>query len=163
LKQFSHVSSVFITRDDRLYAIDSESSPERQPELEDPGVRIGTPKDDRVLQFIPPYDNKQFQGAAGEGIAVDPDGNVYATKVPISRPVAGGGLRLHPWKPGGLQILATIRSLQTLGERWGATLPRPPGGLVTNNRGTRRLPDGREVGSAATKDFARSVVATASA
>jgi DNA-binding beta-propeller fold protein YncE len=90
-KQFSRVSGLFITRDDRLYAIDSESSPERHPNWKT-GVRIGTTKEDRVLQFIPPHENKAFQGAAGEGVAVDPEGNVYAAEGPISRPVAGGGL-----------------------------------------------------------------------
>lgn len=90
-KQFGRVSGLFITKDDRLYAIDSESSPERQPNWKT-GVRIGTTREDRVLQFIPPHENKAYQGAAGEGVAVDPEGNVYAAEGPISRPVAGGGL-----------------------------------------------------------------------
>ena len=38
-KQFSRVSGLFITRDDMLYAIDSESSPERHAELEDRRAR----------------------------------------------------------------------------------------------------------------------------
>ena len=92
-KQFSRVSGLFITRNDKLYAIDSESSPERHPNWKT-GVRIGTTKEDKVLQFIPPHalPKGEAQGAAGEGVAVDPDGNVYAAEGPISRQAAGGGL-----------------------------------------------------------------------
>jgi hypothetical protein len=47
-----------------------------------------------VLQFIPPHalPKGEAQGAAGEGVAVDPDGNVFAAEGPISRQAAGGGL-----------------------------------------------------------------------
>jgi DNA-binding beta-propeller fold protein YncE len=92
-KQFSRVSGLFITPNDMLYAIDSESSPERHPNWKT-GVRIGTTREDRVLQFIPPHPlpTGAVQGAAGEGVAVDADGNVYAAEGPISRPAAGGGL-----------------------------------------------------------------------
>ena len=89
-RQFSRVSGVFI-RNDSLYAIDSESNPTRHPGWKT-GVRIGSTKEDRVLAFVPPHQNDSAQGAAGEGVAVDPDGNVYAAEGPISRPVAGGGL-----------------------------------------------------------------------
>jgi len=90
-EQFSRVSGIFITRDDMLYAIDSESSPMRHPDWKT-GVRIGSVKQDQVLSFIPPHDNGQSEGAAGEGVAVDPEGNVYAAEGPISRKVAEGGL-----------------------------------------------------------------------
>jgi DNA-binding beta-propeller fold protein YncE len=91
--QFSRVSGLFIDRNDMLYAIDSESSPERHPNWKT-GVRIGTTKEDKVLQFIPPHPlpTGAAQGAAGEGVAVDADGNVYAAEGPISRQAAGGGL-----------------------------------------------------------------------
>jgi hypothetical protein len=55
-------------------------------------VRIGTTREDRVIAFIPPHATTTFYGAAGEGIAVDRDGQVYAAEGPASRPVAGGGL-----------------------------------------------------------------------
>jgi hypothetical protein len=55
-------------------------------------VRIGSTREDKVLAFIPPHATDSFQGAAGEGVAVDPDGNVYAAEGPISRQAAGGGL-----------------------------------------------------------------------
>src|SRR5574339_360772 len=85
-RQFSRVSGLFIARNDMLYASDSESSPERHPNWKT-GVRIGTTKEDKVLQFIPPHalPNGAAQGAAGEGVAVDPDGNVYGAEGPISR------------------------------------------------------------------------------
>ena len=38
-------------------------------------------------------------GAAGEGVAVDPEGNVYAAEGPNSRPVAGGGLTKYIKQP----------------------------------------------------------------
>ena len=92
-KQFSRVSGLFITRNDTLYAIDSESSPERHPNWKT-GVRIGSAKEDKVLQFIPPHalPTTAPHGAAGEGVAVDADGNVYAAEGPLSRQAAGGGL-----------------------------------------------------------------------
>ena len=88
-EQFSRISGLFI-KDDMIYAIDSESSPRRHPWKT--GVRIGSVKEDKVTAFIPPHDNGQENGAAGEGVAVDRDGNVYAAEGPISRKAAGGGL-----------------------------------------------------------------------
>jgi DNA-binding beta-propeller fold protein YncE len=92
-KQFSRVSGLFITSNDMLYAIDSESSPERHPNWKT-GVRIGTTREDKVLQYIPPHalPTGASHGAAGEGVAVDRDGNVYAAEGPLSREAAGGGL-----------------------------------------------------------------------
>jgi DNA-binding beta-propeller fold protein YncE len=90
-EQFSRVSGVFIDRNDMLYAIDSESNPMRHPKWKT-GVRIGSTKTDKVLSFIPPHQTGSFEGAAGEGVAVDSDGNVYAAEGPISRPAAGGGI-----------------------------------------------------------------------
>jgi DNA-binding beta-propeller fold protein YncE len=75
----------------RLYAIDSESSATRHPDWKT-GVRIGSTKEDKVLAFIPPHQTNNPEGAAGEGVAVDPEGNVYAAEGPISRPAAGSGL-----------------------------------------------------------------------
>ena len=89
-EQFSRVSGLFI-RNDMLYAIDSESNPKRHPNWKT-GVRIGSVKEDKVTAFIPPHQTEGPEGAAGEGVAVDPDGNVYAAEGPISRNVAQGGL-----------------------------------------------------------------------
>ncbi len=90
-KQFGRVSGLFIDKNDRLYAIDSESSDTRQPGWST-GVRIGTAKEDKVLAFIPPHATDKAWGAAGEGIAVDAEGNVYAAEGPLSRQPAGGGI-----------------------------------------------------------------------
>jgi hypothetical protein len=90
-KQFSRISGLFIDKDDNLYAIDSESSTARHPNWKT-GVRIGKASEDRVLAFIPPHPNDQPYGAAGEGVAVDLDGNVYGAEGPISRQAAGGGI-----------------------------------------------------------------------
>jgi DNA-binding beta-propeller fold protein YncE len=89
--QFSRISGLFIDRNDTLYAIDSESNAMRHPGWKT-GVRIGTTREDKVIAFIPGHETKNFEGAAGEGVAVDRDGNVYAAEGPASRPVAGSGL-----------------------------------------------------------------------
>ncbi len=90
-KQFGRVSGLFIDRNDTLYAIDSESNPMRHPDWKT-GVRIGNTREDKVLAFVPGHENGKYEGAAGEGVAVDNDGNIYGAEGPISRPVAGGGL-----------------------------------------------------------------------
>ena len=90
--QFSRVSDLFITADDTLYAIDSESDEVRHPNWRT-GVRIGRATEDKVTAFIPPhFSDTRPLGVAGEGVAVDADGNVYAAEGPGSRPAAGGGL-----------------------------------------------------------------------
>lgn len=90
-EQFSRVSGLFIDRNDMLYAIDSESNPMRHPDWKT-GVRIGSTKEDRVLSFIPPHPTGSYEGAAGEGVAADFEGNVYAAEGPASRKVSEGGL-----------------------------------------------------------------------
>jgi DNA-binding beta-propeller fold protein YncE len=91
-QQFSRVSGLFITPDDMLYAIDSETNSTNHPGWTT-GIRIGRASADKVTAFIPPHpvDGRPY-GAAGEGVAVDRDGNVYAAEGPTSRPIAGGGL-----------------------------------------------------------------------
>jgi hypothetical protein len=85
------VSGLFIDKDDKLFAIDSETNPTRHPGWST-GVRIGTAKEEKVFAFIPPHQSPNPSGVAGEGITVDRDGNVYAAEGPISRQLAGGGL-----------------------------------------------------------------------
>ena len=92
--QFSRISGLFITADDMLYAIDSESVETNHYGWMN-GVRIGPAGEDRVTGFIPPHipdEGRVLQGLAGEGIAVDEDGNVFVAEGPGSRPFAGGGL-----------------------------------------------------------------------
>ena len=90
---YSHgrISGIFITADDMLYSIDSESSMTSHANWMN-GVRIGPVDEDRIIGFIPPFDaeTRPYQGAAGEGVAVDADGNVFAAEGPNSLRFAGG-------------------------------------------------------------------------
>jgi len=101
---FGRISGVFITPEDMVYAIDSESSPTGHPNWVN-GVRVANLDEDRIIGFIPPFPTNRrydgganpanpriYQGAAGEGIAVDRNGNVFAGEGPNSMQYAGG-----PW------------------------------------------------------------------
>jgi hypothetical protein len=57
------------------------------------GVRIASIHDDVIVGFIPPHEaeTRPYQGAAGEGVAVDADGNVIAAEGPNSLRFANGG------------------------------------------------------------------------
>ncbi len=88
---YGRISGIFITADDMVYAIDSESGPTNHQAWAN-GVRIGHVDRDYIEAFIPahPADTRPYQGAAGEGVAVDSDGNVYAAEGPNSLRFAGG-------------------------------------------------------------------------
>jgi len=88
---YGRISGIFITKDDMLYAIDSESGPTNHPGWRN-GVRIGHIDEDHITAFIPPFEREDrvYQGTAGEGVAVDADGNVYAAEGPNSLSWAGG-------------------------------------------------------------------------
>jgi len=92
-RQYSRVSGLFITDDDMLYAVDSESNVGNHPGWMT-GVRVGPAAEDRLTGFVPPHahETRVLQGVAGEGVAVDADGNVYVAEGPGSRPTAGSGL-----------------------------------------------------------------------
>jgi hypothetical protein len=64
------------------------------------GVRIGPVDEDRITAFIPPFerDDRVYQGTAGEGVAVDADGNVYAAEGPNSLSQAGGAFTKYSVK-----------------------------------------------------------------
>ena len=68
-----------------VYAIDSESSPTNHVGWRN-GVRIGPVDEDVIVGFIQPFDrpDRVGQGTAGEGVAVDADGNVFAAEGPNS-------------------------------------------------------------------------------
>jgi DNA-binding beta-propeller fold protein YncE len=88
---YGRISGLFITGDGMVYAIDSESSPTNHPNWRN-GVRIGPVDRDVITAFIPPFEREDrlYQGTAGEGVAVDADGNVYAAEGPNSLSWAGG-------------------------------------------------------------------------
>lgn len=84
-KQFSRISGLHIDPDDTLYAIDSESSPERNPGWRK-GLRIGSAKTGEVWYYIPQHDSAVPSGgggfgAMGEGVTVDAAGNIYGGEV----------------------------------------------------------------------------------
>ncbi len=95
---YGRISGFFI-KDNLVYAIDSESSPLNHPNWRN-GVRIGPLDEDRITAFIPPFerDDRVYQGTAGEGVAVDADGNVYAAEGPNSLPYAGGAFTKYSVK-----------------------------------------------------------------
>ena len=95
---YGRISGFFI-KDNLLYAIDSESGPLNHPNWRN-GVRIGPLDEDRVTAFIPPFEREDrvYQGTAGEGVAVDAEGNVYAAEGPNSLVQAGGAFTKYSVK-----------------------------------------------------------------
>jgi sugar lactone lactonase YvrE len=76
---FSRVSGLVIVGRDMMYATDSESVEAVHPGWSR-GVRIGSLTDGRVTTFIPPHKTDGPDGAMGEGIAIDPRGNLYTAE-----------------------------------------------------------------------------------
>jgi sugar lactone lactonase YvrE len=95
---YGRVSGIFL-KGDTVYAIDSESGPFNHTNWRD-GVRIGPLDEDRITGFIPPFEREDrvYQGTAGEGVAVDADGNVYAAEGPNSLSQAGGAFTKYSVK-----------------------------------------------------------------
>lgn len=87
---FGRISGFFI-KGETVYAIDSESGPFNHVGWRN-GVRIGPVDEDRVTGFVPPFerDDRVYQGTAGEGVAVDADGVIFAAEGPNSIRQAGG-------------------------------------------------------------------------
>lgn len=83
--------SGFTIANGQVYAIDSESGPYNHVNWRN-GVRIGPLDEDRIVGFVPPFerDDRVYQGTAGEGIAVDADGTIFAAEGPNSIRQAGG-------------------------------------------------------------------------
>ena len=95
---YGRISGIFI-KGDTVYAIDSESGPLNHANWRN-GVRIGPLDEDRITAFIPPFerDDRVYQGTAGEGVAVDADGNVFAAEGPNSLSQAGGAFTKYSVK-----------------------------------------------------------------
>jgi sugar lactone lactonase YvrE len=84
-KQFSRLSGIYIDKNDVFYGTDSESNTRRHPGWRR-GIRIGSARDGRVWAFIPDPNPNVDSGplaatSAGEGVAVDGQGNVYGAEV----------------------------------------------------------------------------------
>ena len=95
---YGRISGMFI-KGDTMYAIDSESGPLNHVGWRN-GVRIGHIDEDRITAFIGPFEREDrvYQGTAGEGVAVDADGNVYAAEGPNSLTQAGGAFTKYSVK-----------------------------------------------------------------
>jgi DNA-binding beta-propeller fold protein YncE len=78
-KQFGRPSGLFIDKADRLYVIDADSTAANHPGWKK-GIRIGSAQDGKVFAFVPGHQTENPDGAAGEGIVADPDGNLYAAE-----------------------------------------------------------------------------------
>ena len=98
---YGRISDIFITDDDMVYAIDSESSEARHINWRN-GVRIGPVDQDWLVGFIPPWESasRPQNGVTGEGIAVDADGNVYVAEGPAS--LADAGSAFTKYEIGGM-------------------------------------------------------------
>jgi hypothetical protein len=91
--QFGRPSGLFIDANDRLFAIDADSSPANNTEGWRKGIWIGSAKDGEVTAFVPGHETSDPGGAAGEGVVTDDAGNLYAaenvlrgiTKYPLRR------------------------------------------------------------------------------
>jgi streptogramin lyase len=78
-KQFGRPSGLYIDKTDRLYVIDADSTAQNHPGWKK-GIRIGNAKDGKVVAFVPGHQEGGPDGAAGEGVVVGPDGNLYAAE-----------------------------------------------------------------------------------
>jgi hypothetical protein len=76
---FSRVSGLVVDGRDVIYATDSESTEAVHPGWSR-GVRIGSLQDGKVMMLIPPHRTDAPEGAMGEGIAIDPRGNLYTAE-----------------------------------------------------------------------------------
>ena len=78
-KEFGRVSGLAIDRNDVIYTADSESDAARHPGWLR-GIRIGSLQDGKVTMFIPAHKSNAPEGAMGEGIAIDPAGNLFTAE-----------------------------------------------------------------------------------
>jgi sugar lactone lactonase YvrE len=83
--QFSRISGLYIDAKDVLYAIDSESDDNYNPGWRK-GLRVGSAKTGEVWFFVPEHVSKRASGmggngAMGEGVTADAQGNVFGGEV----------------------------------------------------------------------------------
>ncbi len=78
-KQFGRPSGVFISKDDTLYSVDSQSDEKVNPGFKR-GIRVGSAKNGTVTAFIPDLSTNP-DIALAEGVSADAQGNIYAAGV----------------------------------------------------------------------------------
>lgn len=78
-KQFGRPSGLFISKDDTLYSVDSQSDEKTNPGFKR-GIRVGSVKDGVVKAFIPDV-NSDPAIALAEGVTADAKGDIYAAGV----------------------------------------------------------------------------------
>jgi sugar lactone lactonase YvrE len=81
-KQYSRPSGIYITDDDTIFVADSESAFD---EVRNPGwtpaIRVGNLRTGSVDYLIDGTVDAYPEGSNPEGVAVDPEGNVYGAVV----------------------------------------------------------------------------------
>ena len=78
-RQFGRPSGIFISKDDTLYSVDSQSDETTNPGVKR-GIRVGSAKDGSVKAFIPDT-SQNPQIALAEGVSADAKGDIYAAGV----------------------------------------------------------------------------------
>ena len=78
-KQFGRPSGIFISKDDTLYSVDSQSDDKTNPGVKR-GIRVGSAKNGTVKAFIPDL-SPDPQIALAEGVCADAKGDIYAAGV----------------------------------------------------------------------------------
>jgi DNA-binding beta-propeller fold protein YncE len=82
LPEFGRASGLAIDANDVIYTADSESDEARHPGWRR-GIRIGSLDDGKVTIFVPPHMTDNANGAMGEGIAIDAEGNIYTAEAQL--------------------------------------------------------------------------------
>jgi DNA-binding beta-propeller fold protein YncE len=80
---FGRISGLAIDKNDIVYTSDSESTEKVHPGWQR-GIRIGRLEDGKVEIFIPPHALPDSpDGTMGEGLAIDPAGNLYSAEAQL--------------------------------------------------------------------------------
>jgi DNA-binding beta-propeller fold protein YncE len=78
-RQFGRPSGIFVSKDDTLYSVDSQSDETTNPGVKR-GIRVGSARDGSVKWFIPDSSTNPAIALA-EGVSVDTKGDIFAAGV----------------------------------------------------------------------------------